>query len=155
MLHVCTMLEWTNISAAWLDVCWSCHAVCSILLHDSMDLVCPAMLLQGSVDYTTCEYQRLIDQAPHTIIPARPFTVHDRVYDAGDPLGGNFCPFNSSTPLQPCKKVPPCRPHPSLQAVRTLYFLQVLYFFLVLRVSSFGVLAATHTLHSCFMYLPA
>ena len=65
-----------------------------------------AALLQGSVDHTTCEYQRLIDAAPDTIIPARPFTVHDRVYDAGDPLGGNFCPYNSSTPLQPCKKVP-------------------------------------------------
>ena len=62
-------------------------------------------LIQGSVDHTTCEYQRLIDEAPDTIIPARPFTVHDRVYDAGDPLGGNFCPYNSSTPLQPCKKV--------------------------------------------------
>ena len=67
-----------------------------------------ASLLQGSVDHTTCEYQMLIDEAPDTIIPARPFTVHDRVYDAGDPLGGNFCPYNSSTPLQPCKKVPPC-----------------------------------------------
>ena len=65
-----------------------------------------AALLQGSVDHTTCEYQRLIDAEPDTIIPARPFTVHDRVYDAGDPLGGNFCPYNSSTPLQPCKKVP-------------------------------------------------
>lgn len=30
--------------------------------------------------------------------------MHDRVHEAGDPLGGNFCPFNSTTPLQPCKK---------------------------------------------------
>ncbi|KAL3159875.1 hypothetical protein ABBQ38_010273 [Trebouxia sp. C0009 RCD-2024] len=69
-------------------------------------LPCPpgTFCSQGSVDHTTCEYQRLMDQAPGTIIPARPFTVHDRVYDAGDPLGGNFCPYNSSTPLQPCKK---------------------------------------------------
>ncbi len=61
--------------------------------------------MQGSIGHTTCDYQRLIDQAPDTIIPARPFTVYDRVHDAGDPLGGNICPFNSSTPLQPCKKV--------------------------------------------------
>ena len=65
------------------------------------------MIVQGSIEHTTCEYQTLLDHAPDTIIPARPFSVHDRVYDAGDPLGGNFCPYNSSTPLQPCKKVTP------------------------------------------------
>ncbi|KAA6425427.1 MAG: hypothetical protein FRX49_04920 [Trebouxia sp. A1-2] len=70
-------------------------------------LPCPpgSFCPKGSIQHTTCDYQRLIDQAPDTIIPARPFTVYDRVHDAGDPLGGNICPFNSSTPLQPCKKV--------------------------------------------------
>ena len=77
-------------------------AVCDIM---SVWTHIPATSLQGSVYHTTCEYQQLIEQAPDTIIPARPFTVRDRVYDAGDPLGGNFCPYNSSTPLQPCKKV--------------------------------------------------
>ncbi|KAL0037315.1 hypothetical protein WJX79_001603 [Trebouxia sp. C0005] len=69
-------------------------------------LPCPpgSFCPKGSIQHTTCDYQRLIDQAPDTIIPARPFTVYDRVHDAGDPLGGNICPFNSSTPLQPCKK---------------------------------------------------
>lgn len=61
--------------------------------------------MQGSIGHTTCEYQQLLDQTPDIIIPARPLTVRNRVYDAGDPLGGNICPFNSSTPLQPCKKV--------------------------------------------------
>ncbi|DBB02881.1 TPA: hypothetical protein ACH3X1_013486 [Trebouxia sp. C0004] len=69
-------------------------------------LPCPpgSFCPKGSIGHTTCDYQRLIDQAPDTIIPAQPFTVYDRVHDAGDPLGGNICPFNSSTPLQPCKK---------------------------------------------------
>lgn len=102
----CTMLEGTHVSAALLYVCagyiMQSAAYCTMPAWTQI----PAMLLQGSIDHTTCEYQRLIDQAPDTIIPARPFTVHDRVYDAGDPLGGNFCPYNSSTPLQPCKKVP-------------------------------------------------
>ena len=34
----------------------------------------------------------------------RSFTVHDRVHQAGNPLEGNFCHFNFTTPLQPCKK---------------------------------------------------
>lgn len=63
------------------------------------------LALQGSIGHTTCEYSTLLDQAPDTIIPARPFTVFDRVHESGDPLGGNICPSNSSTPLQPCKKV--------------------------------------------------
>lgn len=62
-------------------------------------------LMQGSIGHTTCEYQQLLDTEPDAIIPSRPLTVYERVYDAGDPLGGNFCPFNSSSPLQPCKKV--------------------------------------------------
>ena len=61
--------------------------------------------MQGSIGHTTCEYQQLLDSQPDAIIPSRPLTVHERVYDAGDPLGGNFCPVNSSSPLQPCKKV--------------------------------------------------
>lgn len=99
----------SNISAAVLHG-FAIHAICESLQSAACSILmaCTYMfsiLLQGSVDHTTCEYQRLIDEAPDTIIPARPFTVHDRVYDAGDPLGGNFCPYNSSTPLQPCKKV--------------------------------------------------
>lgn len=101
----------TYISAAVLHGCAS-HTICESVQSAACCILIActhmsATLLQGSVDHTTCEYQRLIDEAPDTIIPARPFTVHARVYDAGDPLGGNFCPSNSSTPLQPCKKVDP------------------------------------------------
>ena len=91
-----------------LGLCYPCvHLCCPTLLPRVTSLfdVCCVTRWQGSIGHTTCEYQRLLDQAPDTIIPARPFTVWDRVYNAGDPLGGNICPFNSSTPLQPCKKV--------------------------------------------------
>lgn len=106
LLHCCmAVLVTPYVRTCRHTICETVQsAACCILIactHMS------ATLLQGSVDHTTCEYQRLIDEAPDTIIPARPFTVHARVYDAGDPLGGNFCPSNSSTPLQPCKKVDP------------------------------------------------
>ena len=42
--------------------------------------------------------QELLDTLPNTVIPSEPETVVHKVYDSGDPLGGNFCPVASATP---------------------------------------------------------
>ncbi|KAK9803611.1 hypothetical protein WJX72_004863 [[Myrmecia] bisecta] len=61
---------------------------------------CPS----GSVTPTTCEYQQLMAVDPGTIIPAPQENVFERVHFEGDPLAGNFCPSESSTPQNACKQ---------------------------------------------------
>ena len=60
---------------------------------------------KGSVETTSCEFEQLVEHSPGTVVPSAALTVHQRIFDVGDPMGGNVCPPKSSTPTKPCPPV--------------------------------------------------
>jgi ABC-type uncharacterized transport system YnjBCD ATPase subunit len=65
---------------------------------------CPAgsFCSAGTVQPVSCDLNELIEDYPSILIPARPYTVFQRVYALGTPTGGNYCPANASTPITQC-----------------------------------------------------
>ena len=75
---------------------------------------------KGSVETTSCEFEQLVEHSPDTVVPSAALTVHQRIFDVGDPMGGNVCPPRSSTPTKPC---PPVSLSLTCHAQQLLYLL--------------------------------
>jgi hypothetical protein len=65
---------------------------------------CPSgtYCIEGSVEQHSCNFTELLLTDALDVIPVESPTVLERIYKAGDPLGGNYCPAGSSTPLTRC-----------------------------------------------------
>ncbi|PRW59962.1 white-brown complex 30 [Chlorella sorokiniana] len=67
-------------------------------------LRCPAGYFcpPSTIQPVTCNMSMLVDRAPLLKVPDKPLTVVQRVFILGDPLQGNTCPLNSSSPAVLC-----------------------------------------------------
>lgn len=74
-----------------------------------VEIECPAgtYCVEGSIEQYSCNFTQLIVQDALATIPVTVPTVLERVYLQGEPLGGNYCPAGSDTPVTQC--VTPCR----------------------------------------------
>ena len=65
---------------------------------------CPAgtYCVKGSTEQYSCNFADLVIQDALAMLPTKTPSVLERVYLSGDPLGGNYCPQGSETPLTMC-----------------------------------------------------
>jgi hypothetical protein len=76
----------------------------SYCANATVQSICPAgtYCVEGSTEQYTCNYKQLIFQDALARMPIKSPTVLERLYVQGDPLGGNYCPEGSDSPLSRC-----------------------------------------------------